>query len=155
MTDEQHITRLLAAWNNGDKSSIDRLLPIVETELRRIARRYMRRENPGHTLQTTALVNEAYLKLIDQNQVKWQNRAQFFAISANIMRRLLINHARDKKADKRGGGADHVNFEDVFILSPEKSDELIALDDALNRLAQFDEMKSRIVELRYFQRFDD
>lgn len=150
MTDEQHITELLAAWNKGDKSSFDRLLPMVETELRRIARKYMRRENPGHTLQTTALVNEAYLKLINEKQVSWQNRAQFFAISANIMRRLLINHARDKKADKRGGGADHVNLEDVFVLSPEKSEELIALDDALKRLAQFDELKSRIVELRFF-----
>jgi RNA polymerase sigma factor (TIGR02999 family) len=150
MSDGQQITELLAAWNSGDKSSIDRLLPIVETELRRIARNYMRRENPGHTLQTTALVNEAYLKLIDQNQVTWQNRSQFFAISANIMRRLLINHARDKKAGKRGGDAVRVNLEDASILSPEKSNELIALDDALTRLSQFDEMKSRIVELRYF-----
>ena len=150
MSDVQNITELLAAWSDGDKSSIDRLLPMVETQLRRIARNYMRRENPGHTLQTTALVNEAYLKLIDQNQITWQNRAQFFAISANIMRRLLINHARDKKAGKRGGGADHVNLEDVSVLSPEKSNELLALDDALNRLAQFDEIKSRIVELRYF-----
>lgn len=150
MTDEQHITELLAAWNNGDKASLDRLLPVVETELRRIARRYMRQENPGHTLQTTALVNEAYLKLINEKQISWQNRAQFFAVSANIMRRLLINHARDKKADKRGGGADHVNLEDVFVLSPEKSEELIALDDALNRLAGFDPLKSRIVELRFF-----
>ena len=150
MSDEQHITELLAAWNSGDRSSLDRLLPMVETELRRIARTYMRRENPGHTLQTTALVNEAYLKLVDQTQVSWQNRAQFFGISANIMRRLLINHARDKKADKRGGDANHVNLEDVSILTPEKSKELIALDDALDRLAKFDEMKSRIVEMRYF-----
>lgn len=150
MKDEQQITELLAAWSDGDKSSIDRLLPLVENELRRIARNYMRRENPGHTLQTTALVNEAYLKLIDQNQVSWQNRSQFFAISANIMRRLLINHARDKKAGKRGGDAAHVHLDEVSILSPEKSNELIALDEALDRLAQFDEMKSRIVELRYF-----
>lgn len=150
MSDGRQITELLGAWNDGDKSSIDRLLPLVEAELRRIARNYMRRENPCHTLQTTALVNEAYLKLIDQNQITWQNRSQFFAVSANIMRRLLINHARDKKADKRGGGAEHVNFDDIAILSPEKSNELLALDDALNRLAQFDELKSRIVELRYF-----
>lgn len=150
MSDELQITELLAAWNSGDKSSIDRLLPIVETELRRIAHNYMRRENPQHTLQTTALVNEAYIKLIDQNRVTWQNRAQFFGISASIMRRLLINHARDKKAGKRGGGAPHVDLEGVFVLSPEKSSELIALDEALTRLAEFDETKSRIVELRYF-----
>lgn len=150
MSDEYHISELLEAWNSGDKSSIDRLLPMVETELRRIAHNYMRRENPGHTLQTTALVNEAYLKLVDQNQITWQNRAQFFGISANIMRRLLISHARDKKADKRGGGAPHVNLDDVSILSPEKSKELLALDDALNRLAEFDLTKSRIVELKYF-----
>ncbi len=150
MNDEQHITELLEAWNSGDKSSIERLLPIVETELRRIAHNYMRRENPDHTLQTTALVNEAYIKLVDQTRVTWQNRAQFFGISANIMRRLLINHARDKKAFKRGGGAPHVDLEGVVILSPEKSIELIALDEALTKLAEFDEMKSRIVELRYF-----
>lgn len=150
MSGEQQITELLAAWNSGDKSAINHLLPLVESELRRIARNYMRRENPGHTLQTTALINEAYLKLVDESQVTWQNRAQFFAISANIMRRFLINHARNKKADKRGGGAQHVGLEDVSILSPKKSDELIALDEALDRLAQFDETKSRIVELRYF-----
>lgn len=150
MDDKNQITELLSAWNGGDKSAIDRLLPLVESELRRIAHNYMRRENPGHTLQTTALINEAYLKLVDQNQVTWQNRAQFFAISANIMRRFLVNYARDKKADKRGGGAQHIGLEDVFIIPPKKSDELIALDEALDRLARFDEMKSRIVELRYF-----
>jgi RNA polymerase sigma factor (TIGR02999 family) len=150
MSEDQQITELLAAWNGGDESSLERLLPMVETELRRIARIYMRRENPGHTLQTTALVNEAYLKLIDKTQITWQNRAQFFGISAQIMRRILISHAREKKADKRGGGAQHVNLEDVPILSPEKSSELIALDEALTRLAEFDQMKSQIVELRYF-----
>jgi RNA polymerase sigma factor (TIGR02999 family) len=150
MSDTQQITEMLAAWSSGDESSIDRLLPMVETELRRIAHNYMRRENPGHTLQTTALVNEAYLKLVKQTDVTWQNRMQFFGISAQIMRRILINHARDKKADKRGKGAPHVNLDDVSILTPEKSNELIALDDALTKLAEFDQTKSRIVELRYF-----
>lgn len=150
ITNDQQVTELLAAWNSGDESSLERLLPMVETELRRIARNYMRRENPGHTLQTTALINEAYLKLIDKTQITWQNRAQFFGISAQIMRRILIDHAREKKADKRGGGAPHVGLEDVSILSPQKSSELIALDEALTRLAEFDPTKSRIVELRYF-----
>lgn len=150
MNDDRQVTELLAAWNSGDESSLERLLPLVETELRRIARNYMKRENPGHTLQTTALINEAYLKLIDKTQVTWQNRSQFFGISAQIMRRILIDHARDKKADKRGGGAAHVNLDDVSILSPEKSGELLALDEALTRLTEFDQTKSRIVELRYF-----
>jgi RNA polymerase sigma factor (TIGR02999 family) len=151
MSDSQQITEMLAAWNSGDESSIDRLLPMVETELRRIAHNYMRRENPGHTLQTTALVNEAYLKLIDQTRMTWQNRAQFFGISAQIMRRILLNHARDRKAGKRGGDvAAHLNLEDVEVMSCEKSDELIALDESLERLAKFDKLKSRIVELRYF-----
>ena len=122
MSDERQITELLEAWNGGDQPSLDRLLPMVEMELRRIARNYMRRENPGHTLQITALVNEAYLKLVDQTQVSWQNRSQFFAIAANIMRRHLINYARDKKAGKRGGDADYINLDDVTLLTPEKSD---------------------------------
>ena len=150
MNDTQHITKLLSAWNSGDKSSVDRLVPLIEKELRQIARNQMRRENPGHTLQTTALVNEAYLKLAGNTKVNWQNRAHFFAISAQIMRRILISHAREKKAGKRGGGAAHVGLEDAVVFSPEKSNELIALDEALTELAKFDELKSRIVELRYF-----
>lgn len=150
MSDGQQITEMLAAWNNGDESSIDRLLPLVEAELRRIAHNYMRRENPGHTLQTTALVNEAYLKLVDQTRVTWQNRAQFFGIAAQAMRRILLNHARDRKAAKRGSGCAHLNVEDVEVISYEKSGELIALDESLCRLAEFDRLKSRIVEMRYF-----
>ena len=150
MEKESQITELLAAWNDGDENSLERLMPLVEHELRRIAHNYMRRENPNHTLQTTALVNEAYLKLVDQSRINWQNRAQFFGISAQIMRRILLNHARDRRAEKRGGGAVHVNLEDVYGLSIEKADELIALDEALERLKNFDELKSRIVELRYF-----
>jgi len=150
MNDEKHITEMLVAWSNGDESSVNRLLPMVETELRRIAHNYMRRENPGHTLQTTALVNEAYLKLVDQTRVSWQNRAHFFALSATIMRRILLNHARDRLAEKRGGSAERVEFEDNIILTKEKSAELVALDEALEKIAKFDKTKSRIVELRYF-----
>jgi RNA polymerase sigma factor (TIGR02999 family) len=146
----QKITQLLIDWNNGDASALDSLMPLVEGELRRIAAHFMRRENPGHTLQTTALVNEAYLKLIDQNKVHWQNRAHFFAIAAQLMRRILMDHARTQRRVKRGGGAVHVELEAGAFLSTEESDELFALDEALSRLATFDMLKSRIVELRYF-----
>ena len=150
MEKEAQITELLAAWTDGDETSLEQLMPLVEQELRRIAHAYMRRENANHTLQTTALVNEAYLKLVDQTRINWKNRAQFFGISAQIMRRILLNHARDRMAAKRGGGAAHVNHDGVSFLTPEKSGELIALDEALERLKKFDELKSRIVELRYF-----
>jgi len=144
------VTALLMAWNNGEESALSQLLPIVEVELRRIAHNYMCRERGNHTLQTSALVNEAYLKLIDQRDVRWQNRSHFFALSAQIMRRILLNHARDSLVEKRGGGAEHVEFGDAVILTKEKSAELIALDEALEKLAAFDKTKSRIVELRYF-----
>lgn len=149
-TRKTQVTELLVAWNNGEESALNQLLPIVEVELRRIAHNFMRRERGNHTLQTSALVNEAYVKLVDQRDVRWQNRSHFFALSAQIMRRILINHARDSVAQKRGGAAEHIGFEDTMILTKEKSTELIALDDALERLAKFDETKSRIVELRYF-----
>lgn len=149
MANFEIITDLLGAWSNGNKQALDRLLPLVEGELRRIAHNYMRRENASHTLQTTALINEAYLKLIDQ-RVPCQNRAHFFAISAQLMRRILLNHARDSSVNKRGGGTVQINLDDAVIISPEKSKELIALDEALERLAQFDPTKSRIVEMRYF-----
>ena len=150
MSDDVQITELLAAWSEGDETSLERLMPLVEQELRRIAHRFMRRENGNHTLQTTALVNEAYLKLVDQRAVNWQNRSHFFAISANFMRRILLNSARDHKAEKRGGGVIHVDLENVAIISREKTDEIIALDEALERLEKFDKLKSRIVELRHF-----
>jgi RNA polymerase sigma-70 factor, ECF subfamily len=150
MNESEQITSWLVAWAGGDESSLECLLPIVETELKRIAHNYMRRENPNHTLQTTALVNEAYLKLVDQTRVNWQNRAQFFALSAQIMRRILLNHARDRAAEKRGGTALNVCLDDVAVFSPEKSAELIALDEALESLKKFDKLKSQIVELRYF-----
>lgn len=150
MSDETQITELLAKWSGGDEGSLERLLPLVEAELRRIAHRYMMHENENHTLQTTALVNEAYLQLIKQKEKNWQNRSHFFAISANIMRRILLNHARRQNAQKRGGGAIPVNIENAVVFSPEKTAELIALNDALEKLKDFDELKSRIVELRYF-----
>jgi RNA polymerase sigma-70 factor, ECF subfamily len=150
MKDDSQITELLAAWSEGDEESLERLFPIVEAELRRIAHNYMRGENANHTLQTTALVNEAYLKLVNQREVSWQNRAHFYAISANLMRRILLNHARDRKAQKRGGGVADVTLENSVIMSPEKSAEIIALDEALENLEKFDQLKSRIVELRYF-----
>lgn len=150
MENKSQITELLTAWSDGDEESLKMLLPLVEKELRRIAHFYMRRENANHTLQTTALVNEAYMRLVDQTHVNWQNRAHFFAISAKIMRRILLNYAREQHAAKRGGGAIHLDLDEVTVLSAEKSEELIALDEALEKLREFDEMKSRIVELRYF-----
>jgi RNA polymerase sigma-70 factor (ECF subfamily) len=144
------ITGLLIAWSDGDQAALERLLPLIERELHRIARHYMRRESPGHTLQTTALVNEAYFRLIEQKRVRWQNRAHFFAIAAQIMRRILLNYARDRHRDKRGGRAVQVSLSEVAVMGEERSAELIALDEALERLAAFDARKARVVELRHF-----
>lgn len=151
MANEEQITKLLVDWSDGDRDALDRLMPLVIAELRRIAHSFMRRESENHTLQTTALVNEAYLKLIAQRNANWQNREHFFALSARIMRRILLNYAREHRAGKRGGGgAEHVGLDDLEFLSTEKSAELIALDEALENLAEFDKLKCRIVELRYF-----
>lgn len=150
MTQQYCITDLLIAWNSGEEDVLEKLIPVVEQELRRIAHNYMRRENVHHTLQTTALVHEAYIKLIDQHSVSWQNRAHFFALSSQIMRRILMKHARDKNCLKRGGKLQHIELEKVSLLSPEKNAELLALDEALEKLAKFDKTKSRIVEMRYF-----
>ncbi len=144
------ITGLLVDWSNGDQTALEKLLPLVEQELHRLAHSYMRRENPDHTLQTTALVNEAYLKLIDQKKTRWQNRAHFFGIAAQIMRRILLNYARDQHREKRGGKAVQVSLSKVAVVCVEKPEELIALDEALKRLAMIDERKARVVELRYF-----
>jgi RNA polymerase sigma-70 factor (ECF subfamily) len=146
----EQITEFLIEWNNGSAEALEKLMPLVERELRRIAASFMRRERPGHTLQTTALVNEAYLKLIDQRQVHWQNRAHFFALASQLMRRILLDHARTRCRNKRGGEAVHVDLNEVAVISPEKSENLIALDEALKRLAEFDLKKSKIVEMRYF-----
>lgn len=144
------ITALLIDWSNGNREALDRLFPLVERELHRLARHYIRREQPGNTLQTTALINETYLRLVDQKKVRWQNRAHFFGISAQIMRRFLLNYVRDQKRLKRGGGAIQISLSEVTYLSTKKSDELVALDEALKRLAEIDERKSQVVELRYF-----
>jgi RNA polymerase sigma-70 factor (ECF subfamily) len=150
MPPSSDITRLLLAWSDGNQAALEQLLPLIERELHRIARHYMRREHPGHTLQTTALVNEAYFRLVDQKNVRWQNRAHFFGIAAQIMRRILLNYARDRHRLKRRADAVHVSLSEVAIITPEKSAELIALDEALKRLAAIDERKCRVVELRYF-----
>jgi RNA polymerase sigma-70 factor (ECF subfamily) len=147
---EDGVTGLLAAWSEGDRSALEKLLPLADRELHQIAHRYMSRENPGHTLQTTALVNEAYLRLVDQTRTEWRNRAHFFAVGAQIMRRILINHARDRAAGKRGGGAQEISLDEVAVISDERAVELLALDDALGALTKLDKRKSRIVELRYF-----
>ena len=150
MTSDIDITALLVDWNNGDKSAMERLLPLVERELHRLAHSYMRREDPNHTLQTTALINETYLRLVDQRKVQWQNRAHFFGIAAQIMRRILLNYARDQNRLKRGGRAIHVPLSEAMVMPAEKDRELIALNDALTRLEALDERKSKVVELRYF-----
>ncbi len=150
MQSPSEITGLLVDWGNGDKEALDRLLPLVEKELHRLAHSYMRRENPDHTLQTTALVNEAYLRLIDQKNTRWQNRAHFFGIAAQIMRRILMNYARDQHREKRGGKNIQVSLSQAAVISGEKSAELLALDEALDRLAALDERKARVVELRHF-----
>ena len=146
----QEVTRLLLAWRNGDQDALERLTPLVYGELRRMAHRFMRRERPDHTLQTSALVNEAFLRLIDCQQVNWQNRAHFFGLAAQMMRQILIDHARSHARAKRGGALRQVLFEETAVVSAERAAELIALDDALNALAAFDISKSRIVELRFF-----
>ena len=152
MTDvsQESVTELLAAWSQGDGTALDNLLPLVDRELRQIAHRYMRRERPGHTLQTTALVNEAYLRLVDQTRTRWQNRAHFFAVAAQIMRRILLNHARDRAAGKRGSGGKKLALDNVAVISDEHAAELLALGEALDCLEKLDPRKSRIVELRYF-----
>jgi RNA polymerase sigma factor (TIGR02999 family) len=140
----------LIDWSNGRQDAVEPLFPLVYEELRRLAHRYMRRERPGHTLQTTAVVHEAYLRLIDQNHVQWQNRAHFFAIAARMMRRILITHAQSHAYAKRGGGALKVSLDEVAVLSPARAGELIALDDALKSLAVIDVRRSQVVELRFF-----
>jgi len=148
----QQVTGLLAAWREGDQSALERLLPLVEAELHRLAHRYMSKERRDHTLQTTALVNEAYLKLVDQ-RVHWQNRSHFFAIAAQIMRRILIDHARQHLGPQRGAGR-VVSLEDVPVISDDRASELVALDDALVELARLDSRKASVVELRYFGGLD-
>jgi RNA polymerase sigma factor (TIGR02999 family) len=144
------ITQLLADWSGGDQAALERLMPLVYKELRKLAHNYMKKERSGHTLQTTGLVNEAYLRLVDQKSVHWRNRAHFFAIAAQLMRRILIDYARKRGYAKRGAGAPHVLLDEATVLSQERAADLIALDDALTSLADLDPQQTRVVELRFF-----
>ena len=146
----QEVTQLLVDWGNGNQAALDRLMPVVYTELRQLAHWYMRRERPDHTMQTTALIHEAYLRLVDQNQVRWQHQAHFFGIAARLMRQILIEHARSHTRAKRGGGVGTISLDEAAIVSQARATELLALDDALERLATIDPRKSRVVELRFF-----
>lgn len=144
------VTELLIEWRDGDETALDRLIPLVYPELHRLARYYMRRERKGHTLQTSALVNEAYLKLVDHKGMRWQNQAHFYAVAAQAMRRILVDHARSRGYTKRGGGARTVELDEAATVAQEQAADLVALDDALTNLAAIDPRKSRIVEMRYF-----
>ena len=149
-TSPQDVTRLLVRLTDGDRAVLDDLLPLIYGELRRLAGGYLRRERQGHTLEPTALVHEAYLRMVDQTQVRWQNRAHFFGVAAQMMRRILVDHARAHQAEKRGGEAQILSLDENIDVSGERSAELVALDEALERLAELDPEKSRVVELRFF-----
>ncbi|MDQ1639003.1 MAG: hypothetical protein QOF62_2342 [Pyrinomonadaceae bacterium] len=144
------ITQLLAEWSEGNQAALDQLYPLVYNELRRLAHGYLRRERKGHTLQTTALINEAYLRLVDQKHVHWANRSHFFGISAQIMRRILIDHARRYDYAKRGGGAQRISLDEAAIVAKQRGRTLLMLDEALTSLAKIDPRRSQVVELRYF-----
>ena len=146
----EDVTQLLIAWSDGDQVARDQLMSVVYEELHRLARRYMRRESPGHTLQTSALVNEAFVRLVDQRNVHWQNRAHFFAIAAQMMRRILVDHARGRSYAKRGGGARPISLDEGLIVSDQRNAEVVAIHEALEELAKFDARKSEVVELRFF-----
>ena len=150
MPSTTRVTELLQAWGGGDQAAFDELLPIVYDELRRLAGHYLRRERPNHTLQPTALVHEAYLRLVDQRQMQWQNRTHFFGAAAQVMRRILVDHARQHGAAKRGGAEQRVTLDEGVAFARERDVNLLALDDALNRLAEVDPQMSRLVELRFF-----
>jgi len=148
-TPEQDVSTLLRAWSDGDQAALENLTPIVYEELRRLARYYMGRERSGHSLQATALVNEAYLKLVDCKRMHWENRAHFFAVSAQLMRRILVDHAR-RHNQKRGAGVQHVELEDSAMVGATRDEDLVALDEAMHALAQIDARKAQVVELRFF-----
>lgn len=150
MTDNQEVTLLLSALTRGDDGAATKLIPVVYDELRRLAGSYMRRERVDHTLQATALVHEAYLKLVEQRSVDWQSRAHFFGVAAQLMRRILIDHARGHTRQKRGGEQRKVSLDEAFVFSEKQADELLAVDDSLNRLAEIDPRQARVVELRFF-----
>ena len=151
MTQGSHeITRLLLAWSEGDREALDRLAPMVYAELRRLAKSYMRKERAGHTLQTTALIHEAYLRLIDAGQVEWRNRSHFFGVAACAMRRILVAMARERGCQKRGGGARQVSLDEAMVIDAGPDEDLVALDESLEALAQFDGRKAQVVEMRFF-----
>jgi len=149
-TGKRDVTQLLSRWSQGDRAALDSLVPVVYGELRRMAARYLRRERAEHTLQPTALVNEAFVKLIDQRDVRWQNRAHFFGVAAQLMRRILVDHARERAAEKRGGGVGRVPLEDALAVTASNQIDVLAVDNALNRLHEIDPDQVRIVELRFF-----
>jgi RNA polymerase sigma-70 factor, ECF subfamily len=148
------VTGLLRAWGKGDETALQKLVPLVYDQLHAAARRYMAGERLGHTLQATALIHETYLRLVNVRQVKWQNRAHFFAICAQLMRRILVDFARSRGYQKRGGGAQRVDFDEALMVGPEPEANLVALDEALRRLAEVDRRKSQVVELRFFGGLD-
>ena len=147
---KNQVTQILHDWSGGDREAPERLMPLVYDEMRRIARAFISRERQGHTLQPTALVNEAYLRLVDQNSVTWQSRAHFYSVAASMMRRVLIDHARTHAAEKRGGGAVHLSIEDVQVPVEERAANFVAMDEALERLSQFNERGRKIVEMRFY-----
>jgi RNA polymerase sigma factor (TIGR02999 family) len=150
-TPESHeVTRLLLAWSEGDQEALDRLMPLVYAELRRLAQSYMRRERAGHTLQTTALIHEAYLRLIDAGQIRLESRAHFFAVASRLMRQILVDFARSRGYQKRGGDAQQVSLDEALVIGQPRDEDLVALDEALTALAEVDERKARVVELRFF-----
>jgi RNA polymerase sigma factor (TIGR02999 family) len=150
MSASHEVTKLLLDWGNGNQTARDELLPLIYAELRGLAEKYLRRERPGHTLQPTALVHEAYIRLVEQTYPDWKNRAHFFAVAAQVMRQVLVDHARRNHAGKRGAGAPHIAFDECVSFSHERSAGLLALDDALIALEGFDPRKCRIIELRFF-----
>jgi RNA polymerase sigma factor (TIGR02999 family) len=147
---QKELTQLLIDWSNGDQAAIDKLMPLVYEELRRLARHYMRRERPGHTLQTSALINEAYLRLVDQQNISWKSRAHFFGISARLMRQILVDHARAHNYAKRGGDQQKIPLDEMASIGKDRAYEIVALDDALQSLSSIDPQQTRIVELRFF-----
>ena len=144
------VTELLVAWSRGNQEALDQLIPLVHGELRRLARRHMARQRKGHTLQPSALVNEAYVRLVDLSRVRWQDRAHFFAMSSRLMRRILVDHARARQSLKRGAGAPHVSFDETLAIPVERAVDLVKLDDALQELAVVDTRKSEVIEMRFF-----
>jgi RNA polymerase sigma-70 factor (ECF subfamily) len=147
---QQQVTQLLSDWRNGDPSALEKLIPLVQPELQRLARHYMDRERPDHTLQATALLDDAYLELAGNSSPQWQNRAHFFGVAAQLMRRIMVHHARQRNAAKRGGGAIKVSLDECAAVTPTRADELLALDEALEKLAAFDQRQASVVEMRYF-----